>query len=264
MKILVGADPELFVMRNGVFHSAHGLIQGDKKNPFPVKDGAVQVDGMALEFNINPAATQDEFYMNISSVMETLRKMVPDYEMVATPVADFDELTIKAQPAEALELGCEPDYNGWSQQENIRPDGNVNFRTASGHVHIGWTNGKDIKDRGYFGMCSAVVRQLDFYLGLPSLVYDGDTRRRALYGKAGAFRPKSYGVEYRVLSNRWLSSKALIEWVYKATQTGLNEFFDNKNYLFQKYGDVQEIINSSDVKAAMKIIEQENILLPVV
>lgn len=262
MKILLGCDPELFVMRDGVFKSAHGLVPGDKKNPFKVNKGAVQVDGMALEFNIVPASSQEEFYTNISSVMQTLKQMVPDYEMVATPVATFSEEIIKQQPAEALELGCEPDYNGWEHQENLRPDGNVNFRTASGHVHIGWTENQDIKDYEYFDLCCAVARQLDFYLGLPSLLFDKDTKRRQLYGKAGAFRPKAYGVEYRVLSNRWLANQNLIDWVYQNTVKGLKEFFENRNYLFTRH-DIQSIINNSDVDAATAIIHAENIPVPV-
>ena len=52
MNILIGADPELFVKKDGVVVSGHDLIQGTKADPFPVQDGAVQVDGMALEFNI--------------------------------------------------------------------------------------------------------------------------------------------------------------------------------------------------------------------
>ena len=56
-KILVGCDPEVFVKQNGVFKSAFGLIKGDKKNPQKIRNGAVQVDGMALEFNIDPAAS---------------------------------------------------------------------------------------------------------------------------------------------------------------------------------------------------------------
>lgn len=262
MEILVGCDPELFVRRGGVFQSAHGLIKGDKKNPFPVKNGAVQVDGMALEFNISPAHSQEEFYMNITSVMNTLRQMVPDYEMVATPVADFTEEVIKAQPAEALELGCEPDYNGWMLGENQRPDGNVPFRTASGHVHIGWTKEADITDLDYFDRCAGVVRQLDFFLGLGSLLFDNDVRRRELYGKAGAFRPKSYGCEYRVLSNRWLSDKKLIDWVYQNTVLAVTSFFEG-NILVERDGDIQNIINISDTKSAMKILKKEHIPLPV-
>lgn len=258
---LVGADPEIFVMKDGVFHSAHGLIKGDKKNPFPVDKGAVQVDGMALEFNINPAKDVEEFYVNITSVMSTLRSMVPDYEMVAVPVADFDELTIKQQPEEALELGCDPDYNGWMMCENERPNGEVNFRTASGHIHVGWTEGAVIKSHEHFALCAAVARQLDFFLGLPSLLYDGDSRRREMYGKAGAFRPKSYGMEYRVLSNRWLSDKSLIEWVYQNTILGLKQFFEKENYLFTQM-DVQEVINTSDVNTAKQLINQFNIPVP--
>ena len=55
MNILIGADPELFVMKNGKFHSADDLIPGSKDEPYPVENGAVKVDGMALEFNIRPA-----------------------------------------------------------------------------------------------------------------------------------------------------------------------------------------------------------------
>ena len=88
--ILVGADPEVFVQQQGIFRSAYNLIKGDKKNPQRVNKGAVQVDGMALEFNIEPAANADEFLVNIDTVFNTLRSMVPDYDIAVTPVAHFD------------------------------------------------------------------------------------------------------------------------------------------------------------------------------
>ena len=56
-QILVGCDPEVFVAKGGKFISAHGMIPGTKKAPHKVERGAVQVDGMALEFNIDPAAS---------------------------------------------------------------------------------------------------------------------------------------------------------------------------------------------------------------
>ena len=253
-QILVGCDPEVFVKQNGIFRSAFGLIKGDKKNPQPVPHGAVQVDGMALEFNINPAATQEEFVLSVQSVFDTMCRMVPGYEVVAVPVADFDADYLKSQPAEALELGCDPDYNAWTTLANPRPDGDRPMRTASGHVHVGWTNGQNIDDADHQTRCNMLVKQLDFYLGLCSLLYDKDDRRRAMYGKAGACRYKPYGVEYRTLSNAWLNSKERMAWVFRATQAAVREAMAG-NLLVEKYGDIQAIINTSDVKSAKKIIK---------
>jgi len=231
LNILVGADPECFVRKVGKkqFQSAHGLIQGDKKNPQKVERGAVQVDGMALEFNIDPAKNEREFVENITGVMKIMAGMVPDYELVPVPVAKFTEAVMKKQPKEALELGCEPDFCAWKDgQANPRPNGDVNFRTGAGHVHIGWTNGVDINDPGHMEACIMATKQLDFYLGLGSLVYDTDTKRRTMYGAAGAFRPKPYGVEYRVLSNAWLQSEELMAWVYRTTTKAISDLFNGK------------------------------------
>lgn len=262
MKFLVGADPEVFVRKDGKFLSAHGMIKGDKKNPFPVNNGAVQVDGMALEFNINPASSEGEFLFNVSDVLNTLKLMVPEYEVVATPVADFEMDYLKAQPAEALELGCDPDYNAWTMQANEKPNGERPFRTASGHIHVGWTNGEDTQSAMHQGMCNEAAKQLDFYLGLPSLHYDTDTRRRSMYGKAGCLRYKPYGMEYRTLSNMWLTSEKLIKWVYNNAQLAMQELVKGNN-LSQKYGDIQELINNSDVLEGNAIIKSANIPVPV-
>jgi len=258
MEILVGCDPEVFVKQNGVFKSAFGLIKGDKANPQKVNRGAVQVDGMALEFNIDPAHSEDEFCINVQDVFNTMKLMVPDYEVVAVPVAHFDPTYIKSQPAAALELGCDPDFNGWNGLVNNKPNGERPMRTASGHVHIGWTKGVDINDPAHIAQCNAAIRQMDFYLGLPSLAYDSDQERREMYGKAGCCRYKPYGTEYRTLSNAWLKSEALMRWVYRNTVKGMHELMAGNN-LADKYGDIQEIINTGDKKAANKIIQAENI-----
>jgi hypothetical protein len=231
LNILVGADPEVFVRKAGKkqFQSAHGLIVGDKKNPQKVPGGAVQVDGMALEFNIDPAKNEKEFIANITGVMKIMGDMVPAYELVPVPVANFTERVMKAQPKEALELGCEPDFCAWKGgQANPRPNGAVNFRTGAGHVHIGWADGVDINDPGHMEACIMATKQLDFYLGLASTIYDKDAKRRTMYGAPGAFRPKPYGVEYRVLSNAWLQSEELIGWVYRTTIKGITDLFEGR------------------------------------
>lgn len=258
MQILVGCDPEVFVKQDGMFKSAYGLIKGDKKNPQKVNRGAVQVDGMALEFNIDPANSEDEFSLNVQTVFNQLKLMVPDYEIATVPVAHFDHTYMKNQPSEALELGCDPDYNAWTGLVNTKPDGNRPMRTASGHVHIGWTNDENINDGLHQDMGRAVVKQMDFFLGLPSLFYDADTERREMYGKGGCLRFKPYGVEYRTLSNAWLRNTKLMKWVFRNTKEGFTQLMSG-NALFNKYGDIQDIINNSDVKEASKIVNAESI-----
>lgn len=254
----IGADPEVFAKQAGVYLSAHGMIPGTKKHPYRVENGAVQVDGMALEFNINPATQEQEFIYNINSVMEQLRAMVPDVELAADPVARFTREYMAQQPDEALELGCDPDFNAWTGQRNEQPHREEPICTGAGHVHLGWIDG-DIPE-GHREVCEMVTRQLDFYLGLPSVLYDTETLRRTLYGKAGAYRVKPYGVEYRTLSNRWLISDDLKGWVFRNTQAA----FESLKYgeLRVEYGDIQAIINESLVGDARDILNREGIELP--
>ncbi len=263
LKLKVGCDPEVFVHKEGSFHSAWGLIKGDKLNPTPVNLGAVQVDGMALEFNIDPANSEEEFKHNIDVVLAQLALMVPDYRIMAVPVANFGEEYIKAQPDEAKELGCNPDYNAYTGEENPRPNADLPFRTAAGHVHVGWTEDQDPHSDQHFSQCIAAIKQFDVFLGIPSIIYDSNTQRRGMYGKAGAFRPKPYGVEYRVLSNVWVGSAALQGWVYRATKAALEALEQGKE-LYREIGDEQinAIINNSDVEAARAICEKFGLEVP--
>lgn len=259
--ILIGCDPEVFVKQQGIFKSAYGLIRGDKANPFKIRNGAVQVDGMALEFNIDPAATPEQFVFNVKDVFDQMCRMVPDYEVTISPVAHFDYDYMQRQPQEALELGCDPDYNAWERRANIKPNSTRPMRTASGHVHIGWGSGFDAQSQEHMSYCAEVTKQMDFFLGLPSLFYDDDLLRREMYGKAGCFRSKHYGMEYRTLSNAWLKSDDLMQWVFEAAKKSYEEFL-NGRILADIHGDIQRIINESDKEAAMNIIQQERLELP--
>lgn len=221
----IGADPELFLSRNGEYISAETkegpLIPGTKKKPFKVKCGAIQVDGVAAEFNINPATDADTFYNNIKSVLidlnSTIREKDGTIRLTANPTATFKRRYFEALPEHTKELGCEPDYSAYTLAPNPRPSTTKPFRTASGHVHIGWTKNADPTNEGHMKDCQLVVQELDRYLYFASLDWDKDELRRELYGKPGAFRPKPYGVEYRTLSNAWLKSPKLIKTVFKLT-----------------------------------------------
>lgn len=242
----IGADPEFFVKRYGKLVSAYNLIPGTKDTPYKVPKGAVQVDGMALEFNINPANSYSQFESNMSTVLESIVGMVPGYEIFVEPVADFGADYINSQPKEARELGCSPDFNAYTKEANPRPNGDMPFRTASGHIHIGWTDEPiDVNNLGHLEACRALTKSLDVWLGLPSLAWDKDERRRSLYGAAGAFRPKPYGMEYRVLSNKWIDNPLYRKVVYYNTIEAIKSTFANPDFGDQKFAGqtAQDIIN---------------------
>jgi len=243
-KILIGADPELFLWsnRSGGYISAHDKLPGTKQEPHKVACGAVQVDGTAAEFNIDPAATAQEFYVNCKTVIAELKSMVPDYTLKTVPYVKYNKSYFdRIVPDYAKALGCDPDYNAWERTLNAPPDATGSLRTASGHVHIGWTDGADPFSEAHFATCVALTKQMDYYLGIMSLEWDPDPTRRSLYGQAGAFRPKPYGVEYRVLSNSWLNRMSLTKKVFTLAKTGTERFFAGK-VMEEEYGDLARTI----------------------
>ncbi len=251
MQISVGADPEFFVQCGRHFLSAHDFPFGTKKAPLKTEHGSVQVDGMALEVNMKPASSRDEFVTNLRSVRSDLEKMLYDWEprakIVARPSVFFGRNKIGTLPPHAVLLGCDADYNAYTGDKNSPPNSSLPFRTGAGHVHVSWT--QDAKVNGeYMRLCSSIAKELDYYLGLPSLLWDKDNRRRELYGKAGAFRPKPYGLEYRVLSNKWTASDKHVGWIFDATVRAVQRVFNaSEQRLSDRYGQLAETyINRGD------------------
>ena len=260
--ILIGADPEFFVSKYNKPISAYGLIPGTKKKPYKVKNGAVQVDGMALEFNIDPAKGPKTFVHNINTVMKQTMEMVPKLEFYEGCVAEFGADYINAQPEEAKELGCEPDYNAYTGGVNPRPDADTPFRTAAGHLHIGWTNDVDPHHPDHLEACKTLVKQLDVHLAIPSLIWDEDAKRRELYGQLGAFRPTHYGVEYRVLSNAWLKSDTLKHTVYGNTIHAVKRLLDGSHDYETLVHDIDNVFNKGDLSEVVYLFESEDLLTP--
>jgi len=234
MKFTVGADPELFVSKGAEIVSAYDMIPGTKDDPYPVKSGAVQVDGMALEFNIDPASSRTEFIRNVTTVMGELEAMIPKgHQFAIQPSTHFQKELLDSLPEAATELGCEPDYNAYTRNVTPTPDASTTLRTAAGHIHVGFTDGEELP--GHFDICCDLAQQFDYSLGMYSLLHDPDTERRKLYGRAGSFRPKPYGMEYRVLSNFWLKDKKTMSEVYDITKNSLRDFEKGIFYPHKSY-----------------------------
>jgi len=86
--------------------------------------------------------------------------------------------------------------------------------------------------------------------------------RRTLYGKAGAHRPKTYGVEYRACSSWWLASPEHTKLVYDLTAAALVVCLDEEDLedLSDDIGgedEIQEIINNSQEDKAFTAFKEE-------
>lgn len=261
-----GCDPELFLVdKDGKPVSAHGLIPGTKAAPYKCPSGAYQVDGIAAEFNTDPVDSADfnTFNANIVRVIKELDTAVkaakPDARFNISPVMEFDQAFADSLPEEAKELGCDPDYDAYTLIPNPRPDGDRLFRTASGHLHIGWGSDIPTDNEEHLQICADFVKMLDATVGLLMTYIDRDPRRRELYGKAGAFRPKPYGVEYRTPSSVWLKNKVYRQAVWRQMNLAIR-FLRNGSSVREVTGFtpefIQEVINSGDVKTAEDILRR--------
>lgn len=240
-QITMGCDPEAFLFDRKTMKPvcAHGLIPGTKKEPFKVDKGAVQVDGCAVEFNIDPVSSEDQWVDHIQCVISQLKDMLPkDVILKFVPYVKFDKAYWDKLPEEAKILGCEPDVNAYTLEENVIFDADVLYRTAAGHIHIGWGKNIPINSLHHINACALVVRELDYWLSALSTPFElgpSYAKRRKLYGAAGAMRVKDYGVEYRTPSNFWLRSEKLMRHVYRTVEYTIDKL--NKGRYDNQYDD---------------------------
>lgn len=265
-KLLLGHDCEVFVKKGGKNISVHDILPGTKADPFKVSKGAIQVDGTAAEMNIIPAGNMSDWITNIDTVLGILQEMLgKDATICVDPVANYGFDYLASLPESATELGCNPDFNAYTEAVNAKPDAAIPFRSAGGHIHFGFLPDLDGEPENilYQKYVSEFVRELDFYLTLPSLFLDthpDSAKRRQLYGKPGCFRPKVYGFEFRSLSNFWLGSSKLKEWAWSASTKGW-ERIEAGERLFNKYPGIEGICTSANLKEAEKIINKEGIYI---
>lgn len=261
MKFKLGADPELFMQdASGAFLSAIDKIGGSKKQPrpLPIGDGfAVQEDNVAVEYNIPPSDSPESFVNNIQRAMSYLSDEVAALGarfVNVSATADFPEWQLKHPKAQ--EFGCDPDFNAWlGGKRNPRPKAaNAALRSCGGHVHVGYKfiNRKAVQD---------FTKHLDLFLSVPAQVMDKGQLRKQLYGKAGAFRYKPYGMEYRSLSNFWVFTPEHTEWVWKAVDLAMNAWQDGSIDIDSEAPRILEAINNNNMQATQTLISKHNLLV---
>lgn len=247
-KFTIGCDPEIFLKdQHNNFKSVIGLLGGDKWVPRKLSEvgHACLEDNVAVEFNIPPCDSFESFAAEVKRTMEMVKEILPaNLHYDQSSAISFPETELACDAAWVF--GCEPDYNAWTMEENPKPHADdKNLRSAGGHIHVGSDLAKTSPIE--------VVRAMDLFLGVPSVTLDEGTLRRKLYGGAGAFRPKDYGVEYRTLSNFWIFKDELIHWAYQGTQRAL-DFVHSGKEIPEEHGNlIKECINNNNNNAYQQL-----------
>jgi len=258
----LGSDPELFLREagGGALRSAIPIIEEGKIAPRKLlgsEYNGVLHDNVLIEFNTEPAEDVVTFVTNIKAVLCRIEEIVAEegVELHLQASADFPLSELDSE--ESRVFGCDPDFDAYILEKNvIDPDAaESNFRSAGGHLHIGGHE----EDEAICELLDEplgklrVVKAMDIFVGIVSVFLDRDPTapaRRGLYGKAGAHRPKTYGVEYRACSAWWLASPRHTELVHALCETALSQCKDGKVFeaLMESVGGedrLQELINDS-------------------
>lgn len=275
--VKIGADVELFVQHkpSKEIVSAEGMIKGTKDVPFifdPTnKYFATSLDNVLAEFCIPPATNKVEFYNYLRKSMAYINKTLPkDYCTAVMQAVVMDEKWLQTKHAQLF--GCEPDFNAYTGRQNDRPNAeDKRLRSAGGHIHISWRDilfpyveadyKGDFPKKHYLGdeqRCQ-LIRAIDLNVGVPSVILEPDNKRKELYGKAGCFRPKEYGVEYRTISNFYLQSRKLTNWVYDAIMAAI-AWINEGNVIDEYFGrHIEDTINNNDKHLAIELVKTFNL-----
>ena len=281
-----GSDPEFMLVRDGRYFSAIEIIQGSIDNRINIKGHQFYWDNVLAECAVRPAIGSQKFIESLKECFDIFSKMVHPYKLKIQASQEYPDSEL--QSAEARIAGCKPDFCAYELKQVMPPTIEIesqSLRTCGGHIHLGSNKGALVSD-GYEPI--VIVYLLDLFVGIPSLFLDQDKtsyNRRELYGQAGRYRVKSYGLEYRSLSNFWLTSPKLVKLIYnlcefvvKFVEEGKSEelwefdeeiFFNSddlsKAFTCKSYNakEIKKIIDHSDLKKASKYMTYIKKFLPI-
>lgn len=250
-----GCDPEFFVV-NG----KDEVIPARSFLPDKTRRTGMFFDGLQAEIAPSGQSCLEVLSTGIHTLLEQAFNSAQRVDKTARFTLrnsfKFTPEQMAAFSDEDVRFRCSTSLNVYDDTGELPEAREYLWRFAGGHIHIGC--GKRTP-----GVIRSMVRALDGLVGVAgvSLARNWDTpERRRMYGRAGEFRLPKHGLEYRVLSNFWLSSPLIYHLVFElarmAYRLGECGAFDAVYDGTEE--EVRHCINHCDVGLAVKLIERNS------
>lgn len=232
--ITLGCDPELMVIdRNtGNLISAQYFF-GLRKW------GLVGYDGYLLELRPNPSIDEAVVVDNLYNLIAQARAALNTCQMFPnTFLAGIS--SFKGKAAVAGNYG-----SNTAVFKDVKP-------TAGFHLHYGLP--KEILGYQKTFVARQVVKALDYYVGLPSIIPEGygDSYRRTVlgmeYGKPGMFRLDHRTLEYRTPGGALMKHPVLAEGLLGLGAVVMEDIISRVKAITSNFTDLSQIANDADIK----------------
>lgn len=233
----LGADPEFFWPA-----PAAEFTRGTRTAPEYVKGGYALLDDQGVgEVHFRPVTSAQDF----TAVCTATRALAQS----RGPVLPHQCMVFPAMPPITLTMERNAHCAGAPAPEGALLDldnGRHSVRFAGGHLHFGFS----ARD----GLVTPVRAALlaDLLIGIPMVPHDPQPARRKYFGRAGHFRKTQYGIEYRVLSNRWWLEPSLCTYVANLAENYLNILAD------MPADEMHQLMASISWPAVRKAIDKED------
>jgi hypothetical protein len=213
MPTTFGCDSEFILTLDGVYKSAIPVLKGNREKREKFNGHEIFHDNVLAEVAIKYGHSREQVVENFRSALTWLSSKVNPCKLTLEASADYPKKELN-DPA-AKEAGCDEETDAYTRKTIKSQENAIKttpFRTAGGHIHLG---GAAVLQNSI--KVKLVVYALDLFVGIPSLFLDNNifaAERRKMYGKAGSYREKPYGLEYRVLGPFWLRSPDTVRLIY--------------------------------------------------
>lgn len=268
--INMGCDPEFFFRYKGEVVGAEKLLP---KTGLKCDASTFIIDGVQAELNPRPnycrANLGNEIVRCFRVLLAELNKsnnkgFTADFSRtVEIPKENLMELDEKSR-----KFGCAPSQCIYKRRAGIKIDSinpeEYRVRAAGGHLHFG-LYGADNKylEAALKKNYEKTVAMLDILVGNTAVLIDrneGNIERRKVYGRAGEYRLPTHGLEYRTLSNFWLTSYPLLSFVFGMARFAIQLMADpvNSEKFYKAFtnevwvSDIHKAINNNDFDLAYK------------